>query len=135
VSYEKDGSLAPLLDSFMQTHIEETVLEDAARFGLLESPLFHSVRTHVSECSYCRERLAEMDEFDLFLRDSPDEDISGHLTVKRETPTGTAFLLIDGNEIDGWTARAVGAGSYETQTFAKGSDARTWLEEWFRRVF
>jgi hypothetical protein len=133
--YERTHVLAPLINSPMQTHIDETVLEDAARFGLLESPLFHSVRAHVGECLYCRDRLAEMDEFDVFLRTSCEEDISGSVTIKRETPAGTAFLLIEGNDVNGWDARAIGAGSYQTRTFVRGSDARAWLEEWFRRTF
>lgn len=120
----------------VREHVAETALEDAARFGLLQAPSFADIRTHVLACASCRARLEEMEEFVSFLHASPAEETSGELAVKAAAGTGTVFLVIEGTDAEeGWQAHGIGGGRYETRWFAKGEDARAWLEGWRRETF
>jgi hypothetical protein len=117
------------------THVDEIVLEDAVRFGLLDSPDFSAVRNHVLECPLCRERLEEMDEFASWVHKTPENETAGSITTKHDTPSGTVFLVVTGSDAAGWEARAIGGGHYVMRSFARGPDAKVWLDQWYSAAF
>lgn len=112
-------------------HLDDVVLEDAARFGLLASPAFDFVREHLDVCAHCRERLAEVDEFAEWMADAPEEETGGFALARYENAQGTVFLVVTGSDSCGWEAWAIGGGYYANRNFARGGDARAWLEREF----
>lgn len=111
-------------------HVDELRLEECARQGGLNSARFLDIRRHLAGCETCRVRMEEMCDYVSFMREHPEET-AGRLVIKRETASGTMFLVVEGSDATDWEGRVIGAGHDFARRFASGPEALAALERWF----
>lgn len=113
-------------------HVSEHLLEELASKVCFDNA--GDVFEHLSVCAVCQDRLTEIFEFVAFQQAEPSE-AAGQIRARHELDGGTVFLVVTGSDARDWEARAIGAGLQITRRFARGREAKAWLEYLFATRF